>query len=164
MAGPEAEAFAYLLRRAFDGGEHAFLRNLDGVSEAEWRALPPARMRGRAIGDIAWHAAAAKHLYWDAAFGSATLTGDITEERPWDHGRSMADVLAYARDGQAKLLAALAGLEDGAMAHPARAHWGEMLPVRRVFASMIEHDLYHAGEINHIRAMLRDEDHWPGES
>ena len=35
---------------------------------------------------------------------------------------------------------------------------------RWIIAVMIEHDLYHAGEINHIRALRQGNDGWAGES
>jgi len=28
---------------------------------------------------------------------------------------------------------------------------------------IIEHDVYHAGEVNHLRALRQDDDRWPWE-
>jgi len=40
-------------------------------------------------------------------------------------------------------------------------NWGERLPTRVIMRMMIAHDLYHAGEINHLRALLQSTDRWP---
>ena len=39
-------------------------------------------------------------------------------------------------------------------------NWGEMRPTRWIVAAMIGHDFYHAGEINHVRALFSGEDRW----
>jgi len=39
----------------------------------------------------------------------------------------------------------------------------EMKETRWIIAVMIEHDLYHAGEINHIRALRQRNDGWASE-
>jgi hypothetical protein len=38
--------------------------------------------------------------------------------------------------------------------------WGEHLPTRVIIRTMIGHDLYHAGEIKHLPALLQRNDHW----
>ena len=35
-----------------------------------------------------------------------------------------------------------------------------MVPTRFLIVNMIEHDVYHAGEINHTRALLQNDDAW----
>ncbi|HTG42662.1 MAG TPA: DUF664 domain-containing protein, partial [Methylomirabilota bacterium] len=39
-------------------------------------------------------------------------------------------------------------------------NWGEQRPTRWIIATMITHDAYHAGEINHIRSLLDGDDRW----
>ena len=41
-----------------------------------------------------------------------------------------------------------------------RTNWGERLPTRTIIRIMIAHDLYHAGEINHLRTLLQGTDRW----
>ncbi len=154
MPGPKVESFLYLLRRAFDEGEHSFARNLQSTSDRDWDAIIPGQPFGRSIGFIAWHTVAGKHLYWDHAFGSKTLTGDYTSEGVLEPRRTLDEVLAYGREWQAKWLERLEALADEALAGPTTAHWGQTLSLRRVVAAVIEHDIYHAGEINHLRALL----------
>lgn len=98
MPGPAIDTLEYLLKRAFDSGEHAFVRNLESTTGEQWDAIVPGQPHGRSIGYIAWHTAAGKHLYWDHAFGSKTLTGDYTGEGVINPRRTKADVLAYARE------------------------------------------------------------------
>ena len=42
-----------------------------------------------------------------------------------------------------------------------KANWGSEYETRWLMATIIEHDLYHAGEINHIRALAQGDDAWP---
>jgi hypothetical protein len=39
-------------------------------------------------------------------------------------------------------------------------NWGELKETRWIIAVMIEHDPYHAGEINHLRALHQQNDLW----
>lgn len=43
---------------------------------------------------------------------------------------------------------------------PRRTNWGELKETRWIIGVMIEHDLYHAGEINHIRSLRQRTDRW----
>jgi hypothetical protein len=40
-------------------------------------------------------------------------------------------------------------------------NWGEQKETRWIITAMIQHDLYHAGEINHLRALIQGTDRWP---
>jgi len=162
MPGPAIDAYIYLLRRAFDQGEHSFVRNLEGTSDQQWDAILPGQPFGRSIGYIAWHTAAGKHLYWDHAFGEQRLTGDYTGQGVLEPRRTLADVVAYAREWHERWLDSVAALDDGDLENPSTAHWGQVLSMRRIIAAMIEHDLYHAGEINHLRAVFDGTDRTPG--
>jgi len=161
MPGPAVEAFLYLLRRAFDEGEHSFVRNLESTTVQQWDAIVPGQPFGRSIGYIAWHTVAAKQLYWDHAFGERRLTGAITGQGVHNPRRLLDDVLAHGRRWHARWLESVAALEDLALEQPTTAHWGAVVSMRRVVAAIIEHDLYHAGEINHLRAILDGTDKAP---
>ena len=162
MPGPAIETFVYLLNRAFGAGEHSFLRNLEGTSEQQWDAIVPGQPFGRSIGYIAWHTAAGKQLYWDHAFGERKLTGDLTGEGVLDPRRTLSEVVAHARRWHEKWIERVSALDDTDLQGPTTAHWGQVLSMRRVIAAMIEHDLYHAGEINHLRAIFDGTDRTPG--
>ena len=54
--------------------------------------------------------------------------------------------------------------DDAELLKPRRTNWGEMKETRWIIKSMIEHDLYHAGEINRMRALRQRNDRWEYES
>ena len=51
--------------------------------------------------------------------------------------------------------------DDAELGRERLTNWGERLPTRTIIRMMIAHDFYHAGEINHIRALLQGTDRWP---
>jgi hypothetical protein len=58
-------------------------------------------------------------------------------------------------------LASVRALPDDAELERDRlTNWGEYLPTRDIICLMIAHDFYHAGEINHLRALLQGSDRW----
>jgi hypothetical protein len=56
----------------------------------------------------------------------------------------------------------LALRSDSELSMPRKAHWGAEFPTERMVVAMIEHFTYHAGEINHLRALLQGDDNFPG--
>jgi hypothetical protein len=55
----------------------------------------------------------------------------------------------------------VAGLtDDGELERPRRTNWGEEWRTRTIIGAMITHDAYHAGEINHLRSLIGDDDRW----
>ena len=57
------------------------------------------------------------------------------------------------------MFAALVG--DAELLQPRPANWGELKEMQWLITVLIGHDLYHAGEINHLRALLQKTDRWP---
>jgi hypothetical protein len=51
--------------------------------------------------------------------------------------------------------------DDGELDRERLANWGERLPTRTLIRLLLLHDAYHAGEINHMRALLNSTDRWP---
>ena len=41
--------------------------------------------------------------------------------------------------------------------------WRGELEIREIAHVIIEHDLYHAGEVNYLRALLEGNNRWPWE-
>lgn len=162
MPGAAVDAYLYLLSRAFERGEHSFVGNLRGVTDQEWDTVLPGQPFGRSIGWISWHVAAGKHLYWDHAFGDKTLIGDYVEEGVADPRRTLAEVVAMASQWHGQWVERIQAMSDADLEAPTTMHWGQTLSMRRVIAAIIEHDLYHAGEINHLRALLQGTDKAPG--
>jgi hypothetical protein len=71
---------------------------------------------------------------------------------------TIESAVAWLREGQALLRAGLAGLDDAGLLAPRRSPQGKLRETRWIIAIMIQHDLYHAGEINHIRCLHQGDD------
>lgn len=144
---------------AFDGDvEHSFLTNLRSVSEEEWTWVPPKGRRS--IGQIVHHVGACKYMYDDHAFAGGRLGWDDPLVAP---PRSLAEAMRWLANGQQRLREHVAALDDAELLKPRRTNWGELYETRRIISIMISHDLYHAGEVNHLRAMRQGNDGWPGD-
>lgn len=140
---------------------HSVLVNLTSVGDAEWTALPPGG--GRCIADIVEHVAWAKWMYEDYAFGSATLRGDQPPLIPpgGQRFRPRNELMAWLVEGHTRWVHSIKALTDDAELERNRlTNWGEWLPTRVIIATLNAHDLYHAGEINHLRALLAGTDRW----
>jgi hypothetical protein len=138
------------------------MANLKELQEEDWTALPPGS--GRSIAEILEHVGWAKWMYTDYAFGPGTLRGDLPPLVPEGgaSSRPPQDLLAWLREGHRFWLAAVRDLPDDAeLERPRLTNWGERLPTRDIIRIMIAHDFYHAGEINHLRALLHRSDRWP---
>ncbi|MHB8375793.1 MAG: DinB family protein [Dehalococcoidia bacterium] len=154
-------ALLYLLDEAFSGdGPHSFLANLESVTPELWPRRPDGGERS--IREIAYHAGVAKFLHANHLFGDASLTyGDLMRSATMaGDSMDMDRAIAWLREGHRVLRDGVAGLSDGELTQLRRSPWGEVREVRRGVAAMIEHDVYHAGEINHIRALLQGDDGW----
>ncbi len=161
------DAYLYLLEEAFRGvgieqsnESQALLPNLRSVPDDAWHRLPDGA--ARTIESIAIHVGACKIMYANHAFGDASLRFDLPEVEPWRPGEAeMADVLPWLETAHEALVAHVAALgDDGELDVERRANWGEPRPTRWLIAAMITHDAYHAGEINHLRSLMGDDDRW----
>jgi hypothetical protein len=162
MARTGIDMLVWLLEEAFEGDpEQSLMANLSSLTDRDWLDLPPGG--GRSIAHILEHVAWAKWMYEDYAFGPGSLRGDqppmVTEDgRP----RPKEELLQWLCEGQRRLVASVSALDDDLeLDRPRRANWGEFLPTRVLIRIMIGHDFFHAGEINHLRAILQDTDRWP---
>ena len=143
----------------------ALLRNLKGIAAAEWDVRPATwsveefgTQPDLSICDIVLHVAGAKHMYADRAFGDATL--EWTDIK-LPASRDMGPVLAWLDDGYRALTDGLAALIDDARLDDERSFPRRSpTPRRQLITIMISHDLYHSGEINRQRALIRGADGW----
>jgi len=159
------DTLAWLLHDAFEGDpDQSLLANLHDLSDKDWTALPVGG--GRSIADILEHVGWAKWMYEDYAFGSASMRGDQPPLVPANNARSRppAELLAWLTEGHRRWLASIHALSNDAELDRERpTNWGTHLQTRVLIRIMIAHDLYHAGEINHIRVLLQGTDRWPYE-
>lgn len=159
------DTLVWLIEDAFDGDpSHSLLANLQDLRDADWTATPAGS--GRSIADILEHIGWSKWMYEDYAFGTASLRGDAPPLVPSGGARSRPpeELLAWLKEGHRRWLASVRALADDSELDRVRlTNWGEKLPTRTLIRIMIAHDLYHAGEINHLRALLQSTDRWPYE-
>jgi uncharacterized damage-inducible protein DinB len=163
MTDAAVRTLVYLLDEAFEGNEeHSLLGNLVNVTPEDWLARP---VEGtRTIGEIVDHAGAAKFAYWDHMFSRGQRTFDEwLHESPSRRDRGdIEGVKRWLREGHAAFRDAVAALTDNDLAKPRNGHWRSAAETRWLISVLIEHDVYHAGEINHLRAQRQDDDRWPG--
>jgi uncharacterized damage-inducible protein DinB len=161
------DAYLHLLDEAFRGRgieasdeSQALLPNLATVPDDAFLALPGGAVRS--IASIGLHVGACKIMYTDYAFGSASLRFATPEVEPWpEDAISHAELVPWLETCQAGLVDAVAALRDDEELDRLRmTNWGEERPTRWIIASMITHDAYHAGEINHVRSLLDGDDRW----
>lgn len=171
MSRAAVEQLLYLLDEAFQGIEqpwHSVLGNLRSVTDQDWLWVPP--NGARSIRALTAHIGGAIHLYDDHAFGQGTSgwndpagglgfgMEDLQSYEVLDNEPPMADVIAWATETHSRFREHVAGLDDEGLRLQRRNHRGDMREIRWFVSVMIQHDLYHAGEINHIRALSQGND------
>jgi uncharacterized damage-inducible protein DinB len=165
VAEPRAavDALASLIDDAFERDpDQSLLSNLRDVREGDWTALHSGA--GRSIAQVLEHVGWAKWMYEDYAFGSGSLRGDQPPLIPSDgaSSRPHEELLEWLNRGHQRWLASVRALpNDSELDRERLTNWGDRLPTRDIVRIMIGHDFYHAGEINHIRALLQGTDRWP---
>ncbi len=141
---------------------HALRKNIESVRPDEWDVKPPRtgdQKEGSLAGDelsicdLAIHAGGPKYMYANRAFGDARLEWtDITLPA----SRDMATVLAWMDEGHQHLVEGLAALQDDALLLEQRpAPWRTPMRVVALLGIIINHDVYHSGEINRQRGLIR---------
>lgn len=156
MGRAQIDQLVWLLNQGFDGdAEHSLVANLRHIGGL-WRVAPPDG--GRSIAEIVRHAGTAKYVYENHAFGDGSLQWDgVVAGAPEPED----EALAWLRAGHERLRSSVAALaEDEELVEPRQAHWGELMETRGLLKVLIQHDTYHAGEINHLRALLQGNDRW----
>jgi hypothetical protein len=177
MTRAAVDQLVYLLDESFEGLEKpwdSMLGNLASVTAEDWLWVPPGG--ARSIRTITGHVGGAVHLYYDRAFGNYAVygepitswnvpAGDLgvgTEEldntHPLENEPPMAEVVAWATERARAFRNAVAALDDADLAQERTNHRGELVTIRWFAGTMIQHYSYHAGEINHIRAMHQRND------
>jgi hypothetical protein len=160
------DELVYLLDEAFRGTgiedtneSQSLLANLSTVDEASWRAVPPGGTR--TIESIVLHVGSCKVMYDEYAFGAARMRWDDPGLPPWSEGTAPRyEAIAWLTDAHKILVDHVHALQDEDLARPRLTNWGEQRETRWLISMLLEHDTYHAGEINHIRALLVSDDSW----
>jgi hypothetical protein len=100
-------------------------------------------------------------MYRDHAFGSRALTWERPEVQPWPVGEAPLEAtLVWLRQTHADLMCEVSVLTDVDLFELRWANWGEQKQTRWLLSMLLQHDTYHAGEINRMRSVLSGEDRW----
>jgi hypothetical protein len=146
---------------------HALRKNIESVLPGEWHTAPgehSAAVFGDqpelSICDVVVHVGGAMRMYADRAFGTGTLQwGGITVPASFE----MGPVLTWLDEGHALVADGLRALADDAELLVERpAPWGMPLARGLMVGLMINHALYHSGEVNRQRALIRGATGWEG--
>ena len=154
-----------LMNRAFSGGgEHSLLANIATVEDESWSKPPQGGKRS--IRDITAHVGMFKFVYANHAFRGADIGYEDSPAKPPAERLATRDAaVVWLHEAHRYLIDAIEELEDDSELEVNRkAHWNKQVPTYHLTVNMLEHDLYHAGEINRTRALLQDDDLWYGES
>ena len=160
MARPKIELLLDLMDRAFSGNEHALLDNLATVEPGSWMRLPPGGTRS--IREIVLHVGLFKYMYGNHGFRAGDLDySDDPATPPPERLATIGNAVEWLHDAHAYFTGCIRELgDDLELEVPRKAHWGGLVPTYHIIVTMLEHDLYHAGEINRTRALLQDDDAW----
>ena len=162
MTRTQVALLEQLLDSAYRGDTaHALLANLADVPDAAWGVRP--RGGDRAIAGIVEHCVIAKELWCDTLVGGdqRTYQALLRERRRGPRALDPAHLREDLALAHERFVAAVRSIDDAQLAAGRRTHYDAPTTVGRAIIVMIEHDHYHAGEINHLRALLQSDDRWP---
>jgi len=153
------EQMLYMMDSAFDGERwHSVLTNLASVKDEDWDWAPPGGRR--TIRLLVQELGECKYVYDSHAFGDGSIHWDKPGSVPGiPEGVPTSQVIEWLRGAHSVLRGHLAGLtSDDSLTEKVMSQWGTLVERRFLVKTTIEHDLYHAGEINHIRALAQGDD------
>jgi hypothetical protein len=165
MSRAGIETLLYMMDMAFQGRTneqwgnwHALLENLSPVRDEDWTWLP--EKGERTIFSLVSDLGMCKYAYASAAFGDGSMDWDKEGTIPeLAKGSSPATAIEYLQTAQEYWRGKVAELQDDAeLLEDRTGPWGTRHETRWLIKTMIEHDIYHAGEINHIRALAQGND------
>jgi hypothetical protein len=149
--------------QAYDG-LFAAIRDL---RDDDWTWLPDGGRRS--ISAIVGHVASCKVMYDNHAFGDASLTWtdplfDEAQSPPAGGEIPPERLVDWLRESQFRVLRNVDALaDDDELLRPRAVNWGGTMPTRWIINRLIHHDSFHAGEINHLRAIHQHNDRWEWE-
>ena len=138
-----------------DKPEHSLLANLSSVTSDDLDMVVPGG--GRTMRDLIIHCAAVKWMHANHAFGDAAFTFWSTwpKSEPVSEA-SYEELMDWLIDSHLQVITDVAQLTDDEELTVLRpTYWGAAWETRRILDAIAVHDVYHAGEINHLRALLQ---------
>lgn len=137
---------------------HSLIRNLATVRPDDWDQAPTGDGDHRTIRQLVRHIGAGYLIHADRAFGEGNRFHDDVSIDGREPGETPEEMIAWLRSCHAAFRAPVAQLTDADLLVVRTAGWGDPIETRRLIELMIQHPLYHIGEINHIRSLLQDND------
>jgi hypothetical protein len=137
-----------------DKKEHSLLANLSSVTGDDLDQVVPGG--GRTMRDLIFHCGAVKVMHVNHAFGDRSHTFWTT----WDREQIVAEASFeslhdWLEETHALAIEAVMQLKDDEELLVRRpTYWGEQWETRLLVDAIAIHDVYHAGEINHLRALI----------
>ncbi len=134
--------------------EHSLLANLSSVTGDDLDKVVPGG--GRTMRDLIFHCGAVKVMHVNHGFGDRSHTFWTT----WDREPIVAEasfelLLEWLEEAHIQAIEAVLELKDDEELRKLRpTYWGEQWQTRDLLDAVAIHDVYHAGEINHLRALL----------
>ena len=160
------DELVYVLQEAFSGAGieesnegQSFMQNLLSVEGSMWRTVPEGGVR--TIESIALHVGSCKVMYDEYAFGPGRCPGATPRSNPGRPARRRS----RRRSGGSRTCTdgswnTFVRSETTISATPRSTNWGELRETRWLISTIAQHDVYHAGEVNHLRSILAASDAW----
>jgi len=166
MSRAALDALIRSLEAAYRGDRfHALRENLRDIRPEEWDARPERHDEEiwganpeLSFADIITHVGAGKRMYANHGFGDRSLRWGPPAGPP---SREMDAMIAWLDEGHRAFVACIESLgDDSELTVERHAPWGALLPTEQLITIMRNHDIYHAGEINRQRSLLRGAEGW----
>ncbi|HET9200551.1 MAG TPA: DinB family protein [Dehalococcoidia bacterium] len=181
MSRLAVDQYVYMLDQSFDGNdEHGLIAALNSLQDGDWDQ--PVRGGSRTVANIVGHVMVCKLMYdhyafadarlrWDDKLGDLlpdfeidpNLTIDGIQRPPPDLAPTRDDMMSWLHEGHRRLRTSVDRLDDAQLVEQRKLNWGGTAEARWIITVMIQHDLFHAGEINHLRAIRQGNDRWAWE-
>jgi len=126
------------------------LRNTDGVWNLDYDAPVPIPKGPHSVAWLIVHLASCKIMYVEYAFGEGKLS--------WDDlslPSSLYDALVYLTTSHQSLRVAVEKLTDENLPQVRKTNWGELWSTEKIIWTMIQHDIYHGGQIQAVRKIFQ---------
>jgi hypothetical protein len=135
---------------------HSLLGSLSGISEEVFNYTPP-RFSGfpwmdGSIRSILYHVTGDKLVQFSQAFGD----GSVTWENLSIAKRGLATMTRGLEEAHEPLVRTLESFEKEDLQRKVKTWGGKRMTALQFFFMLIEHDLYHAGQIRTMRNLLED--------
>lgn len=160
------EQLLYAFDRSLEGDPatparnwHALAVNVASLDPGDWDWAPEGG--NRTVRQLLEELGGAIRVYASQGWGERSQHWNIPGSVRGPAAEAPAEEwLEWVREGNRQFRACIESLTDDGQLYERRlSPQGELQETRWLIATMIEHNLYHSGEINHIRALRQGNDY-----